>query len=178
MKISIKNVDIKPYRVEFELPETSTAYPYLRVSSAGYMMDHLRGLPTGGELASITIRPSSLMEIALLSEDMIAKKLTGNTEKILKSSDSSKGKIRIINKKTDDVIETAIPEKDSRLYLVNGATDIICISPISSKGFLDIFLMNGSIWLADDVNTEMCIMSSEKSFDVDAKRFTYYDSPF
>lgn len=195
MKIRIRNVDIKPYRVEFDLLETSTPCPHLRIGSAGYVMDRLRGLPTGGTLASLTIRPGPSVDILLLSEEMIPKKSTGKTEIILKPSKESpkqglfkklftkqtpggEVKFKISNKKSEEGIETNISEKDSRLSLVNGNTNIVSINLTADGRMLDIFLMNGTIWLVDEVNKEMCIMSSERNFDVDTKRFTYYDTPF
>ena len=75
-----------------------------------------------------------------------------------------------------------LPEKEVgklkfSLLLDYHATSIINVKTYAGP-LLDIFLMNGSIWLVDAENTEMGIMSTEKKFDVDTRRFTYYDQPF
>lgn len=197
MKIKIWNVDIRPYSMEFNLPETSTMYPHLRISFEGYLIDHLRGLPSGGIMNLITIRPGPVVELLLIDENLTLKRSMGEKEdEILMSSKGGpkrgifskllssqkvegEVKLRVRSEKAKDVLETILPErKDFRLSLVYYATNILSIWPIEAGSLLRIFLMKGSTWLVDAESAEMCIMSAEREFDVETRRFTYYDAPF
>jgi hypothetical protein len=196
IRVKIRNVDVKPYSMEFNLLETSVSYPHLRISFAGYLFDHLRGLSTGGILSLITIKPGPVVDLLLTAEDLTLKQSNGKKDEILMSSKGApkrgmfkklfasqkvegEVKFRVRSEKAEDVLETMIPErKDFRLSLVYGSTNILSIWPAGTSPLLDIFLTKGSAWLVDDKNVEMCIMSTERNFDMDTKRFAYYDEPF
>ena len=187
MKVKIWNVDKKPYRMEFSLPETSASYPHLRITHRY----------TGGTINLITFRPGPIVDLFLTEENLTLKRCIGKKEEILTSNEGEGGpkrglfsklfsrpkvgdgvKIRVANEKAGVVLETMLQErKDSRLSLEYYATNIMSIR-VETGPLLDIFLMNGSLWLVDDENTQKCIMSTERKFDVDTSRFTYYDTPF
>jgi hypothetical protein len=174
MKVKIWNVDVKPYRMELILPETSTAYPHLRITHRY----------TRNVLNLITIRPGPIVDLFLNEENLTLKRKIGEREEAPFSSPKEEEgvKFRVESKKAKERRETRLPEKEvgklkSSLLLEYHATSIINVKTYAGP-LLDIFLMNGSIWLVEAENTEMGIMSTEKPFDVDTRRFTYYDQPF
>lgn len=185
MKVTIWNVDKKPYRMEFILPETSASYPHLRITHRY----------TGDTINLITFRPGPVVDLFLTEENLTLKRCIGKKEEILTSNEEApkRGifnklfsrpkagdgvKIRVGNEKAGGVLETMLQErKDFRLSLEYYATSIMSIR-VETGPLLGIFLMNGSLWLVDDENTQECIMSTERKFDVNTSRFTYYDTPF
>jgi hypothetical protein len=172
MKVKIWNLDVKPYRMELNLPETTTAYPHLRITHRY----------TRSMLNLITIRPGPIVDLFLNEENLTLKRQIGKREEDPFSPPKVEGgvKFRVETKKYKR--ETMLPEKEVdklkfSLLLNYHATSIINVKTYAGP-LLDIFLMNGSMWLVDAENKEMSIMSSEKKFDVDSSRFTYYDQPF
>ena len=187
MKFKIWNVDKKPYRMELNLPETSTKYPHLRITHRY----------TTGTMAQITVKPGPKLDLHLVEEYLTLKRLIGKKEEILlmREGEKSQGKgvfkrlfsrektnggvkIQATREGTRDFLETSLKEnKEFRLYLDYHATSLLCFS-LERGPVVGVFLMNGNLWLADEENKEICIMSTERPFNVDRNRFKYYDTPF
>lgn len=184
MKAKISNVDVKPYRMEFNLAETDNSYPRLRVTHRY----------TPNTLGSITLTPGPVVSVSLEEENVTLKRpVTVQKEEILMSSrgpakpsllkkllpKAEHGvELRVQSKGAKHTLETVLPEgREFSLRLDYHATSLISFY-VGAGPVLSMFLMNGNLWLAEDADTEMCIMSTERGFDTDEARFTYYDTPF
>lgn len=200
-------MDKRPYRMEFDMPEVEGAFPrleltnrYVGVKDVDDMaaMLYARALYpdyTGGMMSSMTVRQGPIINLFLKEEElMLIEQEKGMEERALMTSDgilqkglfeklfpSEKGEggigLRVTGERARGVLEVKIPEKETYgLRLQYHKTNVVSIRAETGP-LLVMFLMDGTLWLLDDAS-RVCIMSTERGFDVDTERFTYFDTPF
>jgi len=207
MKVRIWNIDAKPYRMEFDMPETDGLFPHLKITNRYTGVKDVKDMAimlrvramwpdyTGGMLSSITLRQGPIVDLFLSEENMTLKEQErGKGEKVLMSSEGIPGKglfakllspeevkggvrLRVTSNRAKDVLETVIPESEAHGFRLQYQNTNIVSMHAKTGPLLDVFLMDGSLWLVDDENTLTCIMSTERKFDVDRNRFAYFDEP-
>ena len=194
--------------MEFDTPEVEGPFPrleftnrYVGVKDAEDMavMLHARALSpdyTGGTMSSMTIRRGPVVDLFLKEDELtLIEHERGKEERALMTSDGilqrdflgkllpsgrTEGGIglRVSSSRTKDVLEATIPEKKTyELRLQYQKTSVVSVRAETGP-LLAMFLMNGSLWLLDNETSKKCIMSTERGFDVDRERFTYFDTPF
>ena len=200
-------MDKRPYRMEFELPEASGAFPRLEFTNRHVGVKNIEDTVamlraramfpdyTGGTMSTITIRQGPVVDLLLTEDDVtLIEKEKGKKDSVVMTSAGipKKGflesifpgagkeagvKLHVSSSRSKDTLEATIPLRETYGLTLQYGKMNIVGTHAETGPLLAMFLMEGSLWLRDSETSTMCIMSTERESEVDKERFEYFAEP-